>query len=188
MTNASGSEADLPDDEGVGATSEAVGVEPEVDERGYEHRTTVIPRTVVRVTVPIILVTAVALVLQGHNQPGGGFIGAVLTATAFVLVYVVFGLEFLQSDLLGVSNDAGERHHLVELYRLVFAGGLALAFLSGLAPTLVGFPFMTQGVLFLEHLPLYDELEVASAFAFDLGVYLAVVGGLLTIIGEVGSQ
>lgn len=188
MTSRSESETDLPDDGVLDDASEPGPTESRPPARAYEHRTTVIARTVVRVAVPIILVTAVALVLQGHNQPGGGFIGAVLTATAFVLVYVVFGLEFLQSDLLGVGGDAGGTHRAVELYRVVFAGGLALAFLSGLAPMLVGSPFLSQGVLFLEHLPLYGELEVASAFAFDVGVYLAVVGGLLTVIGEVGNE
>ena len=188
MTSTSESETDLPDDGVLDGASESGPAESNVPARAYEHQTTVIARTVVRVAVPIILVTAVALVLQGHNQPGGGFIGAVLTATAFVLVYVVFGLEFLQSDLLGVGSDAGETHRAVELYRAVFAAGLALAFLSGLAPMLVGFPFLSQGVLFLEHLPLYGDLEVASAFAFDVGVYLAVVGGLLTVIGEVGNE
>ena len=55
-------------------------------------------------------------------------------------------------------------------------------------PILFGFPFLTQGVLFLEHVPLYEDFEVASALAFDLGVYFAVVGGLLTILEEVGRE
>lgn len=187
MTNASGSETDPPD-EAVEGTDERSVVETSSPGRAYDHRTTVIARTVVRVTVPIILVTALALLLQGHNQPGGGFIGGVLTTTAFVLVYVVFGLEFLQSDLLDIRDESGESHHAVELYRVLFTVGLTIAFASGLAPMLAGLPFLTQGILFLEHLPLYEELEVASALAFDLGVYLAVVGGLLTVIGEVGSE
>lgn len=154
---------------------------------GYERRTTVIARTVIRVVVPIILLTAVALLFQGHNQPGGGFIGAVLTATAFVLVYVVFGLEYLQSDLLGLDVTE-DTHQAVEYYQWLFAGGLALAFVSGLAPLAFDFPFLTQAVALLHDLPLYGELEVASAFAFDLGVYLTVVGGLLTVLGEVGTE
>ncbi|WP_435129343.1 MnhB domain-containing protein [Halobaculum sp. D14] len=145
-------------------------------------------RTVVRIVVPIILVTAVALLLQGHNQPGGGFIGAVLTVTAFVLVYVVFGLEFLQSDLLAVRGSADSAHPPVEYYRWLFSAGLALAAGAGLVPVLVGEGFLTQGVLLLHGVPLYGEFEVASAFAFDLGVFFAVVGGLLTIVGEVGSE
>ena len=188
MTNPSGPGTDFPEEEGVEPPSEADSAGSAGRAHTYGHQTTVIARTVVRVTVPIILLTAVSLVLQGHNQPGGGFIGAVLTATAFVLVYVVFGLEFLQSDLLDLPTDADEFHGVVGVYRTVFGVGLAVAFASGLAPMLVGLPFLTQGVLFLEHLPLYGELEVASALAFDVGVYLAVVGGLLTVIGEVGSE
>ncbi|MFB6159649.1 MAG: MnhB domain-containing protein [Haloferacaceae archaeon] len=144
-----------------------------------------IARTVTRLVVPIILVTALALLLQGHNLPGGGFIGAVLTATSFVLVYVIFGADYL-AEVVGV--DPAERGALVGRYRALFAAGLALALGSGLAPLLVGLPFLTQAVLFVDHLPLYGELEVASALAFDLGVYLTVVGGLLTIVGEVGAE
>lgn len=156
-------------------TSETVG-----------HETTVIARTIVRVVVPIILVTAIALLLQGHNRPGGGFIGAVLTTTAVALAYVVFGLEYLQVNLLGSSSrpEGG----LIEGYRWLFAAGLAVAVGSMLVPGLVGYPLFTQGVLFVEGLPIYGELEVASALAFDLGVYLAVVGAVLTAIAEVGSE
>ena len=148
---------------------------------------TLISRTVVRIVVPIILVTAISLLLQGHNLPGGGFIGAVLTATAFVLVYVLFGIDSLRT-LLGFGADGPEGSRLVEAYRWLFAVGLAVAAGSGLAPLLFGYPFLTQAVAFVEHVPLYHELEVASAFAFDIGVYLVVVGALLTVIGEVGSE
>ena len=155
--------------------------------RLYDHRTTTIARTATRVVVPIILLTAISLLLQGHNLPGGGFIGAVLTVTAFALVYVIFGIEYLQSDLLGSSGDPDE-NGLVSGYRWLFGVGLALAVGSGLAPILFGYPFLTQAVVFVEHLPLYGELEVASALAFDLGVYFTVVGALLTVLAEVGSE
>lgn len=154
----------------------------------YDHRTTPISRTVTRIVVPIILVTAISLLLQGHNLPGGGFIGAVLTVTAFVLVYVMFGLAYLQEDVLGLSASPEEDHGLVSGYRWLFAAGLALAAAGGIVPILLGHPFLTQAVIFLEALPLYGELEVASALVFDLGVYFTVVGSLLTIVGEVGSE
>jgi multicomponent Na+:H+ antiporter subunit B len=154
----------------------------------YDRRTTVVARTTVRVVVPIILVTSIALLLQGHNLPGGGFIGGVLTVTAFVLLYVIFGMEFLQERVLDAGADDDGFHGLVSGYRWLFAVGLALAAGSGLVPMFVDWPFLTQGVLFLEHLPLYGEFEIASALAFDLGVYFVVVGGLLTILGEVGNE
>jgi multicomponent Na+:H+ antiporter subunit B len=151
----------------------------------YKHRTTVVARTVARAVVPIILLVAISLLLQGHNLPGGGFIGGVLTATAFVVIYVIFGLDFLQDQLLDRSAfDA------VSAYRWLFSLGLAIALLAGLTPILLGFPFLTQGVLFLEQsaFPLFHELEVASAFAFDLGVYFVVVGALLAVLAEVGAE
>ena len=153
----------------------------------YDRRTTVVSRTVVRIVVPVILLTAIALLLQGHNLPGGGFIGGVLTATAFVLVYVIFGMAYL-AEILGLPTTSEEGHGPVTAYRWLFSVGLALALVAGIAPILVGFPFLTQAVLFVEGLPLYGELEVASALVFDLGVYFTVVGALLTILGEVGAE
>ncbi|ELZ91508.1 multisubunit Na+/H+ antiporter subunit MnhB [Haloferax mucosum ATCC BAA-1512] len=155
---------------------------------GSSGRTTVISRTVARIVVPIILVTAIALLFRGHNLPGGGFIGAVLAAAAFALVYVIFGLEFIQREILDIAPDGSERHQLVESYRWMASLGLALAVASSLAPLAFDMPFLTQGVLFVEGIPIYHELEVASAFAFDIGVFFAVVGGLLTIVAEVGNE
>jgi len=147
------------------------------------NETTVIARTVVRIVVPIIVVVALALFLQGHNLPGGGFIGGVLTTTAFLLVYIVFGLEFFREELLNKPEFDS-----IGAYRWLFSVGLAIALLSGLVPILLGYPFLTQGVLFLKGVPLYHEFEIASALAFDLGVYFVVVGGLLTVLAEVGSE
>lgn len=153
--------------------------------RSGEFGTTVIARTVARLVVPIILVTAVAFLLRGHNFPGGGFIAGVLTATAFALLYVIFGLDYAQSALFPRAGTDGD---MVEGYRWLFSLGLALAAGSGLAPLLFGYPFLTQAVAFVEGIPIYGELEVASALAFDLGVYLTVVGALLTVLAEVGAE
>ena len=153
---------------------------------GYAGRTTVIARSTVRLVVPVILITSIALLLQGHNLPGGGFIGAVLTTTAFVLVYVVFGIEFLR-EVVGLSAEAGGER-LIAGYRWLFGAGLALAAGSGIVPVLYDLPFLMQGFVILEHVPLYGEFEVASALAFDLGVYFTVVGALLAVVGEVGAE
>ncbi|WP_436907206.1 MnhB domain-containing protein [Halosimplex marinum] len=155
-----------------------------------DRQPTVIARTVVRLVVPLILVTALALLFQGHNLPGGGFIAGVLTVTAFALVYIIFGLDYLETELLdrtpGVRSEP--ESGIVREYGLVFAFGLALAAGSGIAAIALGYPFLTQAVAFVEPLPVYGYLEVASALAFDLGVYAVVVGALLTILAEVGAE
>jgi len=155
----------------------------------YGTETTVISRTVARTVVPIILLTAVALLLQGHNLPGGGFIAGVLTTTAFALVYVVYGREYIQRALLtSDESEDGLLEGAVGEYSRAFTGGLALAAVAGLAAIALGGNFLGQGVVFIEHVPVYEEVEIASALAFDLGVYFVVVGALLTILAVVGGE
>jgi multicomponent Na+:H+ antiporter subunit B len=153
-----------------------------------DREPTVIAKTVTRTVVPLIAVTAIALLLQGHNLPGGGFIAGVLTATAFVLLYVIYGIETVRRELVVRSEGYGLLSGPTESYARTFAAGLALAVLSGMAAMLFEVPFLTQAVVFVEPLPLYGELEFASALAFDLGVYFAVVGSLLTILAVVGKE
>jgi multicomponent Na+:H+ antiporter subunit B len=158
--------------------------------------TTVIARTSVRLVVPIILVTAIALLLQGHNLPGGGFIGGTLTVTAVGLIYIIFGLDYLERTILDVNLRPDVlRPALASQYQYLFAVGLAVAAGSGiaaifLAPAVWGYEaaFLEQGFVILHHVPLYQELELASAIVFDLGVYFVVVGALLTILGVVGGE
>jgi len=153
--------------------------------------TTVIARTVTRTVVPIILVTAVALLLQGHNLPGGGFIGGVLTVTAFALIYIIYGLDYLEEELLHQNRETiieSLQHGIVENYQIAFGVGLAVAAVAGLVPILFGSNFLYQTFWVPHGLPIYGELHVASALAFDLGVYFVVVGSLLTILAVVGSE
>ncbi|MFC5970266.1 MnhB domain-containing protein [Halomarina salina] len=156
--------------------------------------TTVIARTVVRVVVPIILLTAVALLLQGHNLPGGGFIAGVLTVTAFALVYIVFGRAFLQRELLHTEDDEFLAGAVGE-YGRTFSYGLALAASAGVGSIVLGellaqgqYEFLTQAVVFVYEVPIYHEIEVPTALFFDLGVYFVVVGALLTILAVVGGE
>lgn len=153
--------------------------------------TTVVLRTTVRVVLPIVIMVAIALLLQGHNHPGGGFIAGVLTTTAFALVYIAYGIEFFEENVLargGESTVEQFRHRIVEDYRLVFALGLGIAAGAGLIAVALGYPFLTQAVAFVHGIPLYGDVELASAVVFDLGVYFVVVGSLLTILSVVGAE
>ena len=166
------------------------------DPRPTDGDTTIIARTVTRVVVPIILLVAIALLLQGHNLPGGGFIAGVLTVTGFALIYIIYGLRYVEEELLhrtvvprSLPTDESETEPpITKEFGEIFTIGLALAAGSGIVAMAFGFPFLSQAVLFVEGLPLYDHMEVASALAFDLGVYFVVVGGLLTILAVVGAE
>jgi multicomponent Na+:H+ antiporter subunit B len=148
-------------------------------------------RTTARVVVPIVLVLSISLFLQGHNLPGGGFIGGVLTTTAFVLIYVAYDLDYLESGVLGREVESGTgifEHRTVVAYRRAFLLGLVVVLGSGVAGILVGDPFLTQTYVHLEGIPIYHEVELASALVFDLGVFFVVVGGILTIVSVVSAE
>jgi multicomponent Na+:H+ antiporter subunit B len=148
-------------------------------------------RTTARVTVPIVLVLSISLFLQGHNLPGGGFIGGVLTTTAFVLIYVAYDLDYLEVGVLDREVESGAgifEHRTVATYRRTFLLGVVIALGSGVAGILLGDPFLTQTYVHVDGVPIYHEVELASALVFDLGVFLVVVGGLLTIVSVVSAE
>jgi len=152
--------------------------------------TTVVMRTTARVVVPIVLVVATSLLLQGHNLPGGGFVAGVLTVTAVALVYIVFGLDYVEDELLegGRILDPPPEVGVEKEFSPLVAVGLALATGGGLAAIFLGYPFLTQAVAFVYDVPLFAEIELASALVFDLGVYAVVVGALMTILAVVGGE
>jgi multicomponent Na+:H+ antiporter subunit B len=152
--------------------------------------TTIITRTTARIVVPIILVVAISLFLQGHNAPGGGFIGGVLTVAGIALIYVAYDLDYVEIDVLDrdVTDMAGiYEHRTVETYRQVFMLGLVITILSGVGGLFLGGQFLSQTYTYV-HIPLFGEVELASALLFDVGIYCIVVGGLLSILSVVGAE
>src|SRR5699024_10380662 len=59
----------------------------------------VILHMVTKVVVFIILTLAIYLFIAGHNQPGGGFISGLVLSSAFVLLYLSFDVETVNSGL-----------------------------------------------------------------------------------------
>jgi len=117
---------------------------------------------------PLLLVFSVFLLLGGHNQPGGGFTGGLVAASAFVLESLAFGLDRARLTL--------------RVHPLILVGcGLTLAALSAAFSTLLGKPFMT-GIWGTFHVPGWGELAVGTPFFFDLGVYFDVLGVTCLII------
>ena len=124
--------------------------------------------TVTRLVFFLVLLFSLYLLLRGHNSPGGGFIAGVMTALGILL-------QSIASDL-----------HYVRLVfrvepRVLVGVGLMIALTTGLVPMLLGYPFLTSTFGHV-HLPGLGEVEIASAFFFDLGVYCVVVGGSLLMI------
>ena len=129
--------------------------------------TSTILQTATRVLMPLLLLFAVILMLRGHNHPGGGFVGGLVVASSFVLYSIAFGV------------DAARRALLVRPATLLGAG-LLVALVSGLPAVLSGRPFMTAQ---WTEVPLGPApVAVGTPLVFDVGVFLAVVGVVVTIV------
>jgi len=128
---------------------------------------TIILKTASNYLLPLLLLFSAFILLRGHYLPGGGFVGGLVASIAFVLHAFANGLENTR-QLLRMNPG-----YLMPI-------GLIISFLSGLAPVvLTGQPFMT-GLWFPEPAPVIGM--VGSALFFDIGVYLVVIGAVLTII------
>lgn len=116
--------------------------------------------------LPILLLFSVFLLLRGHYYPGGGFVGGLVASIAFVLHSFAYGTDNTMKIL---------RYQPLSLIPI----GLAIATLSMFLPVLFGLPVMT-GLWFEEPIPVIGM--IGSALFFDLGVYLVVIGVVLTIL------
>lgn len=124
-------------------------------------------RTATRLLMPLLLLFALFLLLRGHNEPGGGFVGGLVVAAAFVLYTIAYGV------------DAGRRALLIDPAKLL-GTGLLVALISGIPAVLVGRPFLTAMWTTVGIEPaVYD---VGTPLVFDVGVFLAVIGVVLTIV------
>lgn len=129
--------------------------------------TSSILQTAARLLMPLLLLFAVFLLLRGHNQPGGGFVAGLVVAASFVLYAIAFGV------------DAGRRALLVRPSKLLGVG-LLVALVSGLPGVAVGRPFMTA--MWTTVGTGSAALDVGTPLVFDVGVFLAVIGVVLTIV------
>jgi multisubunit Na+/H+ antiporter MnhB subunit len=130
--------------------------------------TTILATTVARLILPFLLLFSLDLMLAGHNRPGGGFIAGVMVVAAIALQYVAFGAAAVRRRLPRGS--------------LGLAGmGLALALASGLSGILAGEGFLKSWVI-VWSVPLLGQVKWATAFFFDLGIFLLVIGAGLTTL------
>src|SRR5690606_37390500 len=106
----------------------------------------VILHAVTKVVVFIILTLAIYLFLTGHHSPGGGFVGGLVLASAFVLMYLSYDIETIQR---GLPFD----------FKLVAALGAFIAAVSGLGSVFFGAPFLSQAFEYFD-LPFLGRTEL----------------------------
>ncbi len=118
-----------------------------------------------RFLMPVALMVGIYIFLRGHNAPGGGFIAGLVFAIAVVMQYMASGYEW-----------ATDRQRYP--YHGIIGAGIGIAALTGVGSWFVGQPFLTSAFGYFR-IPPMEEFELATAMAFDLGVFLAVLGAVM---------
>lgn len=123
-------------------------------------------RTAARLLVPLMLLFSIFLMLRGHNQSGGGFIGGLVASVSFALYAMAYGVTASKRALRADP-------------RTLMASGLGLALVSGVIPLFLDGP-MLKGLW----VKLPGGIKVGTPILFDVGVYLLVIGVTLIVIYE----
>ncbi|SMC96851.1 Na+/H+ antiporter subunit B [Rhizobium sp. RU36D] len=127
---------------------------------------TLIFRTVAPFLTALMVLFSIFVLLRGHNEPGGGFIGGLIAASAMAIYGIAYGVQAVRRALW--------------FHPMSIAGsGLLLATVSGLISAFVGVPFMTG--LWVYPVLAGVEVPLATVMSFDVGVYLVVVGAITSM-------
>lgn len=121
---------------------------------------TLIFRTMAPVISVVMVLFSIIILLRGHSDPGGGFIGGLIAASA--------------AAIYGMALGVGAVRRVLRFNPLGYAGlGVVIAIASGLLSLFAGAPFLTglwlPGYLF------------GVPGVFDIGVYLVVFGSMTAI-------
>lgn len=116
-----------------------------------------------RLLFPCLILLSLIVLYRGHNLPGGGFIGGLMAATAYILI-----------GIGSTMTEAKAKLHVDPVFLLAI--GLAIAIVSGLPGMLGGGDFLTGAWLPTFSLPLLGKIHLGTPLVFDVGVYLTVIG------------
>ncbi|TFL15661.1 Na(+)/H(+) antiporter subunit B [Pusillimonas caeni] len=115
------------------------------------------------IVLPFSLLLSLYLLWRGHNDPGGGFIGGLIAAAGYACYALPRGYTALQ------RVQPVDSLHLVAL-------GLGAALIAGL-------PGLMSNAAYLTHAWMESgDIAVGTTLLFDAGVYLTVLGAILTFL------
>ena len=125
---------------------------------------TLIIRETTRMLASLILVFSVFVLIRGHDHPGGGFSGGLIASISFCLYVFAFDAQTVRRTL---RVDP----------RYIAASGLVLAIGSSFVGLAVrGAPFLSSEWV------TFAGQKIGTPLVFDVGVYLVVIGTVMTIV------
>ncbi|GAA3747809.1 multisubunit Na+/H+ antiporter MnhB subunit [Spinactinospora alkalitolerans] len=134
----------------------------------------VLLEVVARILIPAILTLAVFLLVAGHGRPGGGFAGGLVASMAYVLRYIAGGRHELAAGVPMRPNG-------------LLALGMLIACTTATLPLLFGKPIL-YATKWEFTLPVFGHVKLLSALFFEAGVFLIVVGLVLSVVAALGAR
>ena len=125
-----------------------------------------------RLLGPAVMVAA-AIIVKGYVDVGDGFSAGVVVALAVALRYVTLGAERAEHSL-----------PVLRYAPAVAAAGLLLALAVGFFPVAIGEPPFTHYPRPGDDVVHIGTLELTTAVAFDVGVFLLVAGALVEVVHQ----
>ncbi|MFO7790244.1 MAG: Na+/H+ antiporter subunit B [Bacteroidota bacterium] len=120
----------------------------------------IILSAITRILLPVLLLFSIFVLIRGHQEPGGGFVGGLIASMAFAL--------------FTIANGVPHARRIFPLNPTFFIiVGLFCSLLSGVIGIFKGNPAFT-GLWSNFELPLIGPLS--TPLLFDIGVYLVVIG------------
>ncbi len=129
----------------------------------------IILRVGTRYLAGILILFSIYMLIRGHNEPGGGFIGGLIGSTGLVLYAIACGTQEARAALKLLPQN-------------IAVAGLGIALLAGIAAALFGDPLFTGQWLFINPTEDSKGLPLSTVLVFDIGVYLVVFGSILSIV------
>ena len=128
----------------------------------------IVLKTASRFLITLLLLVSVFLLIRGHNDPGGGFVAALVAAVAVALYAFASSVDDARALLRFDPH-------------LLMGAGILLAFASAIPAAVQGDALLT-GVWRTLDLPGGSDLKLGTPLLFDLGVYLTVIGSVLAVL------
>lgn len=120
------------------------------------------------------LMLAAAIIVKGYTDVGDGFSAGVIVALAVALRYIALGQEAAERGVPVLRRAP-----------LIAVVGLLIALAVGFGSVAAGDPPFTHRPAPGDHVVEIGTLELATAVAFDVGLFLLVAGALVMLIHHI---
>ncbi len=131
-------------------------------------------RFVARVMLPVLMVFSLLLLLRGHNEAGGGFVGGLVAASGVILMTLAYG------------PDEVRQHLRADFLRLMFFG-LLIVVLAGVLGLIIGGSFL-EAEWWKPFIQGIGRLELGTPLLFDIGVYIIVLSVTSSIVMSMAEE